>query len=149
MPGSVRSPQDDPYLSYNFLVEIQGLTVGGFSDVTGLQVEMQTEDYVEGGRNGYVHKLAGPVRYPGNLILKRGIMDEDELWDWLHTVVSGAVTRRTVWIVLRDSARDEVRRWGFKNAYPIKWSGPELRASSNAVAIESVELAHEGFEELP
>ena len=70
--------RNDPYLGFNFLVEIEGLVVGGFSEVTGLQIETVLETYREGGVNEFEHKLAGPTRYPSNLILKRGLTPETE-----------------------------------------------------------------------
>src|SRR3954463_7468117 len=96
LSGSVGSPgsRRDPYTTFNFLVEIEGLVVGGFSEVSGLQVETAVEDYQEGGQNDYVHKLAGPTRYPSNLILKRGLTDVGTLWSWHQEVATGTVTRR-------------------------------------------------------
>jgi phage tail-like protein len=144
MPARV----SDPYLGYDFVVEIDGITVGGFSNVSGLQVQMETEDYREGGRNGYIHKLAGPVRYPRNLVLRRGVMDEDKLWAWQHEILQGKVTRTKVSVVLLGADGREARRWSFKNAYPVKWDGPELQALNSAVALEAIELTHEGFAEM-
>lgn len=134
-----------PYLAFNFLFEVEGLVVGGFTEVTGLQAELETEDYREGGVNAYLHKLAGPVRYPSNLVLKRGLAEIDELWKWYHDVLRRSIKRRNVSIILLDSASLEKRRWNFERAYPVKWSGPELRANTSAVAIETLELVHHGF----
>jgi len=72
----------DPYLGFNFLVEIGSVVVGGFSEVSGLQAQVQTEEYREGRVNEYSHKLAGPTNYPSNLSLKRGITNADILWLW-------------------------------------------------------------------
>src|SRR2546422_11337395 len=73
--------RSDPFLAFNFVVEVQSLVLGGFSDVTGLQKEIEVQDYREGGVNDYIHKLSGPARYPSNLVLKRGLTDID-LWNW-------------------------------------------------------------------
>ena len=81
----------DPYLSFNFLVELEGLLVGGFSEVSGLSAEIEIHDYREGGLNDYVHRLAGPVRYPASLVLKRGITDNQALWLW-HSDVRRCAT---------------------------------------------------------
>ena len=134
----------DPYLAFNFRVEIAGLDVGGFTEVTGLQVEMETHDYREGGVNGFVHKLAGPLRYPSNLTLKKGVMDPDLLREWYKGAFGRAIERKNVSIVLLDSAGEVLRRWSFEKAYPVRWTGPELRAGTAAVAVESLELVHEG-----
>ena len=147
MPASMRD--NDPFLSFRFRVEITDrnnkLEVGGFSEVTGLQVEVEVFDYREGGLNDYIHKLAGPVRYPSNLILKHGLMDADIIWQWERQMLQGAIARRNVSIILMDSAGQDKWRWDFKDAFPVRWSGPDLRAGSAEVAIETLELAHRGF----
>jgi conserved hypothetical phage tail region protein len=135
----------DPYLAFNFKVEIDGLQVGGFNEVTGLQVEVEVNDYREGGVNDYIHKLSGPVRYPNNLTLKKGFMDRNDLRSWFDEVMVGWVERKNISIILCNSAGEEVCRWSFREAYPVKWSGPELRAGTDAVAIETLELAHHGL----
>lgn len=145
LAGRALGIRNDPYLSLNFLVEIEGLLVGGFQEVTGLQVETETEDYREGGVNEYVHRLAGPTRYPQNLVLKKGLTDIESLWSWHQDVVAGTLTRRNGSIYLLDRAGLPAMWWNFTGAYPVKWSGPELRAEQGAVAVEQVELAHRGI----
>lgn len=137
--------RNDPYMSFNFFVEIEGLIVGGFSEVGGLQVETQVHDYQEGGRNDYVHRLPGPARYPSNLTLKRGLTDIETLWAWHQRVIAGKIERRNGTIYLLDRMGVPAMWWDFKEAYPVKWSGPELKADSNAVAVETIELAHRGI----
>jgi phage tail-like protein len=137
--------RSDPYLSFNFLVEIEGLVVGGFSEVSGLQVEVEIESYREGGLNEYVHMLAGPTRYPANLILKHGLTDSDVLWNWHRSVTRGTIRRKNGSIVLLDYAGEEKWRWNFVEAYPIRWSGPDLRAGAAEVAVETLELVHRGL----
>lgn len=144
MPPSMRN--EDPFLSFRFRVEFNKLEVGGFSEVTGLQVEVEVFDYREGGLNDYIHKLAGPVRYPSNLILKHGLMDADFIWQWEWQMLQGAIERRNVSIILLDSTGQQDKwSWDFKDAFPVRWSGPNLRAGSAEVAIETLELAHRGF----
>jgi phage tail-like protein len=135
----------DPFRGYNFAVEIEGLVAGGFSEVTGLEVELEVQDYREGGINGFVHKRAGPAKYASNLVLKRGMTDSKVLWNWYWNVVHGIVARKNVSILLLDEAGEEKVRWNFEQAYPVKWTGPDLRATTNEVAIESLELAHKGL----
>ncbi len=137
--------RNDPYLGFNFLVEIEGRVAGGFTEVSGLQIEIETEERREGGRNEFVHKLAGRVKYPANLVLKHGITDNDDLWRWCQDVQQGKVQRHNISIVLLDSAGDEKRRWVFEAACPVKWVGPDLRAGQAEVAVESVELVHRGL----
>lgn len=135
----------DPYLGFRFLVEIEGMEVGGFSEVSGLQVEVEVEDYREGGCNEFVHKLVGSTRYPANLTLKHGLMDATKLWDWHQKVRNGQIERKNGSILLMDSAGSEVCRWNFTAAHPVRWSGPDLRANTADVALESIELVHCGL----
>jgi phage tail-like protein len=127
----------DPYQVFNFIVEIEGILVGGFSECSGLQVETEFYDYREGGQNDFVHRFAGPTKYPP-LLLKHGLTQIDGLWSWHQDVVQGK-------IYLLDKQGIPVMWWDFKEAIPLKWTGPDLRADSGAVAFESVELAHHGL----
>jgi phage tail-like protein len=135
----------DPVLGFNFKVEISGVFVAGFSDVSGLQAEIEVQEYREGGVNEYIHKRAGPTRYPSNLVLKRGITDNTELWSWYRDVMRGTIKRKPIDVVLMSSSGDEKRRWKLQNAYPVKWTGPDLKATAAEVAVEALELAHEGL----
>lgn len=135
----------DPYLAFRYLVEIECVTVGGFSEVTGLQVETEIKEYREGGLNEYMHRLAGPTRYPSNLILKRGLTDADTLIKWHENITQGIIERCNGSIVLLDTTGQERWRWNFLQAYPVKWIGPNLRATTSEVAVETLELAHNGF----
>lgn len=137
--------RNDPYTGFNFLVEFEGLLVGGFTEVTGLQIETEVEDYREGGLNEYVHKLAGPTRYPSNLILKHGLTDIESLWSWHQDVANGTIERKNGTIYLLDQRLLPAMWWNIADAYPVKWDGPELRADSNTVAVESAELVHRGI----
>jgi phage tail-like protein len=143
MPGSMR--KGDPYFSYRFKVEIKGVQVGAFSEVTGLQVEIETHDYREGGVNEFIHRVAGPARYPNHLIFKHGLMDGDLLWGWMQDVVAGDFERHNGSVILMNSAGDPVWRWNFKDAYPVRWAGPDLRAGTAEVALETLELVHRGI----
>ena len=107
---------------------------------------METEffDYREGGQNDYVHRFAGPTKYPA-LVLKHGLTQIDGLWSWHQDVIQGKIERKNGTIYLLDKQRLPVMWWDFKEAFPFKWTGPELRADSGNVAIESVELAHRGL----
>lgn len=133
-----------PYTAFNFLVEIQGLVVGSFSEVSGLQAETETEEYHEGGRNNFVHKLPKVTKYP-NLVFKRGITDSTELWQWHQNVIVGQIQRQNGSVILLDYTGSEKWRWNFAEAYPVKWTGPELKGDSNAVAVETLEISHNGL----
>ena len=97
----------DPYLAFNFRVEIDGLQVGGFTEVSGLQIEVESKDYREGGVNEYVHRLAGPMRYPANLVLKHGLMDSETLWSWIQDIKQGKIQRKDGAVALLDSAGNQ------------------------------------------
>ena len=134
----------DPYMSYRFKVEIDGITSIGASEVTGLQLETETETYEEGGANDFVHILPKRTKYQ-HIILKRGITDKDDIWNWYMDVVRGIFKRKSGAIFLMDVPGKDLWRWGFKEAYPVKWTGPELKTDSNTVAFETIELAHHGI----
>ena len=134
-----------PYTAFNFSVEIHGLIVGSFSEVSGLQAETETEEYHEGGHNNFVYKLPKVTKYP-NLVLKRGITAvSSKLWQWHQNVIAGQIQRQDGSVILLDSIGNERKRWNFAGAYPVKWVGPDLKGDSNTVAIETLELAHNGF----
>lgn len=134
----------DPHHAFNFLVEIEGILVGGFSECSGLVVEVEVETYPEGGLNDYVHQFRGRTKYPP-LILKHGLTLMEGLWSWHQSVTQGDVVRRNGTIYLLNKMHIPVLWWNFKGAYPTKWTGPDLRAESSAVAFESVELVHQGL----
>src|SRR6185295_10073370 len=108
----------DPYQSNNFVVEIEGLLVGGFSDCSGLQVEVETTEYREGGQNEFVHRFAGATRHP-LLVLKHGISPIDGLWGWHQDVVAGNIRRRNGTIYLLNSAQLPVLWWNISEALPL------------------------------
>ena len=134
----------DPYGGFRFRVEILGLQVGGFTEVSGLEREVQIEDFREGGLNDYTHKLATMTKYQ-NLTLKRGLADAADLWQWHQDVVNGKIERRQVTIVLIDISGRDTWRWVVEKAYPVKWSGASFNASTNAFLVESVDFVHNGI----
>lgn len=134
----------DPFLTFNFAVEIEGLLVGGFTEVSGLESEIQTEDYQEGGVNGFVHKLPGQATY-ANLVLSHGLTAVGTLWNWYHQTSTGVVQRRNGTIMLLDHRQTPVMWWNFRNALPVRWTGPTFDATVDSVGVESLELVHEGL----
>lgn len=134
----------DPYLDFRFLVEIDSLVVAGFSEVSGLEMDVQTETYREGGVNAYAHTLPTRTAYP-NLVLRRGLTDSQALWTWAHDAMNGNIERRNGRVVLLDSTGEESWAWEFRDAYPVKWAGPDLDAARGRVAIETLELTHRGL----
>ncbi len=135
----------DPYMAFNFLVEIEGLVIGGFRDVSGLESSIEVQEVAEGGRNGYLHKLPGPTRYP-NLVLSKGLTDIDGLWSWYDDVSRGIIVRRNVTLMVLDARRMPAMWWDIRGALPVKWTGPTFNAASGSeVAVESIELVHKGI----
>lgn len=150
MPPPLEPPRVagiDPYLTLRFEIRIGKKKVAQFSEVSGLDVESAVETFREGGLNQYEQQLLGPSKFPSRLVLKRGITDDKELWWWHQDVVQGLIVRKNVAIVLKDinptSARN--RTWIFREAAPVKWVGPQFRAGSSEVAIETLELIHRGL----
>jgi len=136
----------DPYNASNFYLEIEGLITGGFSEVTGLESEIDLEPYQEGGVNGYSHQFPRRTKYP-NLVLSHGLTLNDTLWTWYQSAAKGNVQLKNVTIILLDGQQIPVMLWNFKNAYPVKWSGPTFNArNANEVAVERLELIHQGID---
>ena len=136
----------DPYRNFNFVVEIDGIMQAGFSDCSGFGASTDPIEYREGGDNTTVRKMPGVTKYT-NITLKWGITDSRELYDWYRDVVKGKVVRKTGSIVLYDvDGVTEKVRWNFFNAWPTKWDGPDFSAKGNDIAIETLEIAHEGIE---
>lgn len=134
----------DPFGQYNFRVEIDGITRAGFKECSGLETTQDPTDYREGSDLGLtMRKLPGLISY-SNITLGRGITTDHELWDWRKKLMGGTADRRNLSIVLMDDAGNDVIRWNLRNCWPTKWSGPSFDATSNEVAIETLELAHEG-----
>jgi phage tail-like protein len=133
----------DPHRAYRFQLEIARIQRGSFQSVSGLERECKIEPYREGGANHYEHQLVTLTTYPP-LVLKRGLVDY-ELWDWHQQVISGDVERQNIAIILLDESGNEAWRWICEDAFPSKWSGAELDATSNAVATESIEFVHHGL----
>jgi phage tail-like protein len=137
--------REDPYGAFNFLVEIEGVDVAGFTEVSGLESETDIIEYRTGDEHGTVRKMPGLSKYQ-NVTLKRGFTDSAALWEWRKTVIDGQLERKSVSIVLLDHRREEVARWNLFEAWPSRWVGPEFNAKTNEVAIESIEICHERIE---
>jgi phage tail-like protein len=135
----------DPFRTFNFQIEIDNLARGAFSEVSGLTAEGDAVDYREGtDLASNVRKLPGLRKY-SNITLKRGYTQDDSLWKWYANIVNGVADRRNVTIVLLNENRQPVMRWHAENAWINKIEGPSFKASGNEVAMESVEIVHEGL----
>ncbi|MBB6735605.1 phage tail protein [Cohnella zeiphila] len=136
----------EAYGSFRFLVELEGVAVAGFSEVQGLEAETEMEEYREGGVNDHVHLLPRGIKHP-RIVLRRGITTSPALWEWYDNYAQGSNprARKDGSIILYKRDGEELCRWNFFKAYPVKWSGPSLNAMSSDTAIESVELVHGGL----
>jgi len=149
----------DPFRGFNFLVRlidtstaltsvvsaIATATQGGFSECSGLEMSLDIEEYREGGNNGTVLVFPSRIKRP-HLRLKRGMALSDDLWLWHYAFVQGKVQRRDGLIALQDEEHNPVKIWKFTRGLAVKWTGPNLNASQNQVAVEELEIAHEGLD---
>ena len=135
----------DPYNNFNFLVEIDGIARAAFQMVSGFDSSIDVIEHREGGENTTTRKLPGLARY-SNIQLKWGMADDRDLYDWPLQAVQGNVVRKNGSIVLLDRQGRETARWNFVRAWPCKYNPTDLNAEGNDVAIETLELAHEGLE---
>ena len=164
--AAISALRSDPTLNHNFVVSLldtssvlstissallSGLldvAVGGFSECQGVEGSMKVEDYLEGGNNGTVLKFPGRISWT-NVILKRGVATNTSLWDWFYKYAQGRGKRRDGVIVLLSNMMLPNNIWYFRNGLPMKYSGPQLNATQSVVAIEAIEIAHEGIYQVP
>lgn len=140
--ASTTGTRKDPFLAFRFEVSF-GSRQGGFSECTGLGLEIEVQEYVEGGVNDFVHKFPTRVKL-GNLTLKRGVLDAS-LWEWCTEVVPGklSLVNGTIQVLGADAA--VVMKWEVQNAFPVKIQGPDLNAGQSSVAVETLEICHQGL----
>lgn len=135
----------DPYHSFRFVVQIDGITRAGFRECSGLDSSQDPVEYREGNEPLTARKLPGLNKY-SNISLKRGVTDDKDIWTWRKKAIDGQVERKNGSIILMDDAGEEKVRWNFVNGWPTKWTGPTFNATANEVAIETMDIAHEGVE---
>lgn len=132
------------FASCRFYVQINGIARAVFTEVSGLQVEIDTMSYEEGGNNGFVHSLPGRAKI-GNVTLKRGMVASNEFFSWCYSIAQGNIDRRSLSIIMYDASGKQLLRWELINAFPVKWSGPQFSADGTVAAVESLEIAHGGL----
>jgi phage tail-like protein len=139
----------DPFLAFRFGVEVEGVLLAGFGELSGLEAKTDVFEYMEGGLNTHSHKLPGRTTF-SNIVLKHGSSSyATELWKWYHELATATKTadqKKSVSIVHYSAEHEEVRRWNLTGAFPVKWTGPSFNAAQSAVAIETLELAYAEFE---
>jgi phage tail-like protein len=136
----------DPVGELRFQVVVDDdKTIGEFAEVSGLAVEYDIFEYAEGGQLGFVHKFRGGMKYP-NLVLKRGVTYQTAFTDWFFNQADlDREKRGNVTLNLLGEDGQTVRTWSFIGAFPVKWTGPNLNAKSTSVAMETLEIAHQGW----
>lgn len=133
-----------PYKKYNYKVLIDNNEEAGFSEVSAPDVSSDPVEYREGNMAGMTAgKQPGIIKY-SNVTLKNGVTSSLVFMNWMKTVLDGKVERKTVVITLMDDAMAEVASWQLEKAWPTKYTAPDLNATSNEVAIESLEIVTEG-----
>ena len=139
----------NPYKNYRFLVEIDGIVQAGFKEVTIPDSSQDPIDYREGNDQPTVRKIPGLIKY-GNLSLKVGVTDSMELYNWRKLVEDGKTDeyRRNMAIILINEQGDPTGRWEFSDAWPSKYDAPDLNATDNNIAIEAIDIVHEGMKRI-
>lgn len=151
MPSDTRPLGGEPPVSGRFLLEVDGVEIGVFSEVSGLELTVGVEEYAEGGQNGYVHKLPGRMSWP-NLVFRRGITDSDALFAWVQkssgqgfAANGNKLTKSTGAITLIASDETRLRSWNLDGVFPVRWTGPRLSVKASEALEEELEVAHAGF----
>ena len=149
-PGLAARTKDPPFAGA-FELKVESVTIGRFTEVTGLSVSLQVEEYAEGGNNEAPLKLPSRLTWP-NLVLKRGLTDDDNLLAWILSCggdglgkSGGKVPRHSATITMFDSMHQPLRRWNVREVLPVRWTGPQFAAGSTALAMEELEMCHGGF----
>ena len=156
----------NPLLNHNFVISlidsssllgalssitqsaIFDVAIGGFSECSGIEMSMQPDEFKEGGNNGFIHKFPTRVTW-SNIVLKKGIGASSALWDWHYGFAVGRGRRRDGVIMLLTDFQQPNNIWQFRRGLPVKYSGPVMNAAQSGVAIESIEIAHEGIYQVP
>lgn len=133
-----------PYGKFRYKVEIDGLEAGGFSEASGFDASIDVIEYREGDMVQTPMKLPGLKKY-GNITLKQGVADSMVMYEWMIAGVEGEVERKTITITILDETETATASWQVINAWPAKYTAPDFNALTSEVAIESLEIAHEGM----
>lgn len=140
MPGE----RKDPYRKFRFRMEIDGIQQAGFHEVSGFDASIDVIEYREGDEPTTPRKLPGLTKY-GNITLKWGVTDSMDMYKWIEDAITGKIERKTATIISVDESGDDVATWQVIESWPTKYHAPDFNATSSEVAIETLELAHEGL----
>ncbi len=149
MTSAVDTAREDPLVGFHFAVDIQGQVTGYFTEVSGLGSEQEVIEHKVVNEAGVevVLKIPGRLKWE-NIVLKRGITSNMDIWTWRKKVEDGDVNgaRADGSIVMYDQALTEVARWNFQQAWPVKVTGPSVKSDSNEIGVEELTIAHEYIE---
>jgi len=143
-PNNLLAATDSGPSLLGVVTAVAGALLGGFQECSGLDTSLEVEDYKEGGLNDRIRKFPSRVTW-SNIVLKRGIGLSDDLWNWHAAYMNGTGVRRDGIIVLENDQHVPLKMWQFQRGLPIKWTGPAFNAKASEVAIESLEIVHEGI----
>jgi phage tail-like protein len=150
-PESARYLGGDVAIGSRFLFEVDGVEIGLFASVTGLEVSSKFVEVVEGGQNGFVHRLPGRLEWP-TITFTRGLTDADALFDWMNKTAGegfaandNKLVRSTGAITAIAGNGNRLRAWSLEGVYPIRWTGPRFGSDNNDPLTEELEIAHHGF----
>jgi phage tail-like protein len=138
-----------PPVGFHFKVEVLGIPPNEndsrFAEVSGLSVEMGTEEVPEGGENRFVQKYPTPAKYP-ELILKRGLLVNSKITDWIIKSINEMdIQPKNIDVTLLNSSHEPLITWHLVNAYPTKWSVSDFNATNNAIVVESLQFYYQHF----
>ena len=150
-PKSTRYLGGEPALGSRFLFEVDGIEIGLFASVRGLQVTSETQTITEGGHNGFAYRLPGRLEWP-NITFSRGLTDADALFEWVNktsgegfAAAGDKITRSTGAITAVGSDGSRLRSWSLEGVFPVRWTGPDFAAGNDDPLTEELEVAHHGF----
>jgi len=140
--------RDAPYAAHNFQVIVNGISddgaavSGAFTEISGLEVEINPIEYRNGNEDITVRKQPG-LKTQTNLTCKRGATGHVDFWNWIKSALDGDIQRAEGAIVLNDENQVEVMRWNFSRGWPCKYTGPSFNAANNEIAMETLEICIE------
>jgi phage tail-like protein len=140
----IKQQQFTPAIWFELKLTPKNTPIGYFTEVSGLSSEVEVMTYNEGGKNDGVHKLPTRMKHP-NLVLKRGVTTIKDLQEWAQDSFAGP-QRKEITLTMYNEQLEKIRIWSFKNAYPVKWTGPTFNVGQSAVATESLEIVHDGIQ---
>ncbi len=151
MPNSAERPAGNSSTASTFIFEVDGVEIGRFTEVEGLELRVDVFRHHEGGNNGFVHELPGRVDWP-HIVLRGGLTKANSFEKWIYdTVGDGAagkgqkLERSTGAITLMSSSGSRVRSWEFEGAFPVRWRGPRFTLHDKRMPTEEIEISHRGL----